>query len=88
MEQNMTTMDLLEQHLLAAFQSMEPPQHLLTLARKCGGGSITQDVQHFIWLHCINKPVSTILVSRTLSFGNNLFVSRTSVPYPASPCGT
>ncbi|KAM7511749.1 hypothetical protein LguiB_010624 [Lonicera macranthoides] len=38
-------------HLLSAFLSMEPPTSLISLARVCGGGSITDTVQSFIWHH-------------------------------------
>ncbi|KAK3031605.1 hypothetical protein RJ639_035611 [Escallonia herrerae] len=41
--------------LVAAFLAMEPPDSLISLARDCGGGSITDGVQSFIWEHCIRK---------------------------------
>lgn len=42
-------------HLVCAFLAMEPPQVLISLARVCGGGSISPYVQKFIWDHCIRK---------------------------------
>ncbi|KAJ8440115.1 hypothetical protein Cgig2_003440 [Carnegiea gigantea] len=51
----MEDLNLLRQHLVAAFLAMEPPDCLISLARKCGGGSITEDVQGFIWSHCIDR---------------------------------
>lgn len=51
----MVELDLPRQHLIAAFLAMEPAHHLVSLARKCGGGLITEDVQGFIWARCINR---------------------------------
>lgn len=51
----MENLNLLRQHLVAAFLAMEPPHCLISLARKCGVGSITEDVQGFIWSHCIDR---------------------------------
>ncbi|CAK9141294.1 unnamed protein product [Ilex paraguariensis] len=42
-------------HLVSAFLAMEPPEVLISLARLCGGGSVTEKVQNFIWVHCISK---------------------------------
>lgn len=42
-------------HLVSAFLAMEPTDSLITLARKCGGGVITERVQIFIWENCISK---------------------------------
>ncbi|KAG5549266.1 hypothetical protein RHGRI_014577 [Rhododendron griersonianum] len=42
-------------HLVSAFLAMEPAHVLISLARDCGGGSITDRVQRFIWDHCISK---------------------------------
>ncbi|XP_050384078.1 branched-chain-amino-acid aminotransferase-like protein 1 [Argentina anserina] len=44
-----------ELHLLSAFLAMEPIDSLIGLARECGGGSVTEGVQRFIWDHCITK---------------------------------
>ncbi|XP_058216450.1 uncharacterized protein LOC131327352 isoform X2 [Rhododendron vialii] len=41
--------------LVSAFLAMEPAHVLISLARDCGGGSITDRVQRFIWDHCISK---------------------------------
>ena len=30
---------------------------LLDLCRVCGGGSVTEGVQRFIWDHCLNRAV-------------------------------
>ncbi|KAL6324218.1 hypothetical protein AAG906_006490 [Vitis piasezkii] len=42
-------------HLLSAFLAMEPTHCLVSLARVCGGGLITEGVQRFIWNNCISK---------------------------------
>ncbi|XP_062145385.1 uncharacterized protein LOC133852634 [Alnus glutinosa] len=42
-------------YLLSAFLAMEPTDSLVTLARVCGGGSVTEGVQRFIWDHCVSK---------------------------------
>ncbi|KAL9235067.1 hypothetical protein vseg_009863 [Gypsophila vaccaria] len=56
-------MEMTKEYLVSAFLSMEPPQHIISLARKCGAAagsiSITQDVQHFIWSHCFNTTTTT-----------------------------
>ncbi|XP_062002497.1 branched-chain-amino-acid aminotransferase-like protein 1 [Rosa rugosa] len=44
-----------ELQLLSAFLAMEPTDSLIGLARECGGGSVTERVQRFIWEHCITK---------------------------------
>ncbi|GMP60604.1 hypothetical protein CsSME_00023393 [Camellia sinensis var. sinensis] len=43
-------------HLVSAFLAMEPTHILISLARDCGGGSVTERVQSFIWNHCISNP--------------------------------
>ncbi|GLT94996.1 hypothetical protein SLE2022_127030 [Rubroshorea leprosula] len=40
-------------HLLSAFLAMEPGDSLLSLARACGGGSLTETVQRFVWDHLL-----------------------------------
>ncbi|XP_038714833.1 putative uncharacterized protein DDB_G0277003 [Tripterygium wilfordii] len=42
-------------HLVCAFLAMEPSHHLISLARVCGGGLVTERVQKLIWDHCVNK---------------------------------
>ncbi|GAB4855513.1 hypothetical protein Ancab_024132 [Ancistrocladus abbreviatus] len=42
-------------HLVLAFHARETPDCLISLARNCGGGSISEDVQRFIWEHCISR---------------------------------
>uniref|UniRef100_A0A2N9ECW3 FAM86 N-terminal domain-containing protein n=1 Tax=Fagus sylvatica TaxID=28930 RepID=A0A2N9ECW3_FAGSY len=42
-------------HLVSAFLAMEPTNSLLALSRVCGGGSVTEGVQRFIWDHCLNR---------------------------------
>nr|XP_016450426.1 PREDICTED: protein-lysine N-methyltransferase EEF2KMT-like isoform X2 [Nicotiana tabacum] len=42
-------------HLVSAFLAREPPDFVISFARDCGGGSITESVQSFIWNQCINK---------------------------------
>uniref|UniRef100_A0A2P2MXI3 Uncharacterized protein MANES_09G163800 n=1 Tax=Rhizophora mucronata TaxID=61149 RepID=A0A2P2MXI3_RHIMU len=46
-------------HLVSGFLAMEPTDSLLSMARECGGGSITDGVQRFVWEHCISKTVKT-----------------------------
>ncbi|GAB2246480.1 hypothetical protein Droror1_Dr00001973 [Drosera rotundifolia] len=45
-------------YLLCAFLAMEPLDSLLALARECGGGSITEEVQRFIWQNCVSEADS------------------------------
>ncbi|XP_042517326.1 protein-lysine N-methyltransferase EEF2KMT isoform X2 [Macadamia integrifolia] len=47
-------------HLVSAFLAMEPTDCLISLARECGGGSITMEVQSFIWEECINRAACNI----------------------------
>ncbi|KAL2942184.1 Protein-lysine N-methyltransferase EEF2KMT [Bienertia sinuspersici] len=49
------SMELQRRYLLSSFLAMEPPNCLISLARKCGSGSISVDVQEFIWGYCINN---------------------------------
>ncbi|KAB1202283.1 hypothetical protein CJ030_MR8G008681 [Morella rubra] len=42
-------------YLVSAFLAMEPTDSLVALARVCGGGSVTEIVQRFIWDHCLDK---------------------------------
>ncbi|CAH9087163.1 unnamed protein product [Cuscuta europaea] len=42
-------------HTISAFLSMEPPDVVISFARDCGKGLITERLQHFIWIHCINR---------------------------------
>ncbi|KAK6911503.1 FAM86, N-terminal, partial [Dillenia turbinata] len=42
-------------HLVSAFLAMEPSDCLLSFSRECGGGSITERVQRFLWDDCIIK---------------------------------
>ncbi|CAI0551106.1 unnamed protein product, partial [Linum tenue] len=44
-------------HLVSAFLAMEPSDSLISIARACGGGIVSENVQRFIWEHCINKAV-------------------------------
>ncbi|KAL7003038.1 hypothetical protein U1Q18_004196 [Sarracenia purpurea var. burkii] len=41
--------------LVSAFLAVERPHLLISLARDCGGGSITERVQSFIWEYCIRR---------------------------------
>ncbi|KAK4273499.1 hypothetical protein QN277_021883 [Acacia crassicarpa] len=41
--------------LVSAFMAMEPSDSLISHARVCGGGLITEQVQEFIWDHCLSK---------------------------------
>ncbi|XP_057963389.1 uncharacterized protein LOC131154565 isoform X2 [Malania oleifera] len=42
-------------HLVSAFLAMEPSESLISLARVCGGGFITEAVQRLVWDRCIRK---------------------------------
>ncbi|KAJ8753363.1 hypothetical protein K2173_019762 [Erythroxylum novogranatense] len=42
-------------YLVSAFLAMEPTHSILSLARVCGGGSVTERVQKFIWGNCFCK---------------------------------
>ncbi|CAH9073607.1 unnamed protein product [Cuscuta epithymum] len=42
-------------HTISAFLAMEPPDVIISFARDCGRGLISERVQHFIWIHCINR---------------------------------
>ncbi|XP_030534771.1 protein-lysine N-methyltransferase EEF2KMT isoform X6 [Rhodamnia argentea] len=44
-------------HLVSAFLAMEPTDCVLSHARSLGGGSVTVDVQRFVWDHCISKAI-------------------------------
>ncbi|XAR49087.1 hypothetical protein NMG60_11032146 [Bertholletia excelsa] len=41
--------------LTSAFLAMEPPHVLISIARSCDRGLISERVQSFIWDHCISK---------------------------------
>ncbi|CAL5194700.1 unnamed protein product [Lathyrus oleraceus] len=43
-------------YLLSAILAMEPSDCLLSHARACGGGSITEQAQQFILDHCLSTP--------------------------------
>ncbi|KAK7258827.1 hypothetical protein RIF29_24415 [Crotalaria pallida] len=45
------------QYLLSSILAMEPSESLISHARTCGGGSITEQVQNFLWDHCFSKHV-------------------------------
>ncbi|GAV64874.1 LOW QUALITY PROTEIN: Methyltransf_16 domain-containing protein, partial [Cephalotus follicularis] len=51
---------------------MEPTDSLISLARVCSGGAVTETVQRFIWDHCINKAVNH--ASRVKNFLKKLIV--------------
>ncbi|KAL5768464.1 hypothetical protein ACOSP7_015010 [Xanthoceras sorbifolium] len=42
-------------HLVSAYLAMESAESLVSLAKACGGGSISRKVQRFIWNHCLNE---------------------------------
>ncbi|KAK7332952.1 hypothetical protein VNO80_29709 [Phaseolus coccineus] len=44
------------QRLLSAILAMETSECVISHARVCGGGSITEQVQQFIWDHCLSTP--------------------------------
>ncbi|MED6222309.1 hypothetical protein PIB30_063101 [Stylosanthes scabra] len=43
-------------NLISAILAMEPSDLVIIHARACGGGSITESVQKFIWDHCLSTP--------------------------------
>ncbi|XP_076912188.1 uncharacterized protein LOC143570414 [Bidens hawaiensis] len=43
------------QHGPTWYLAMKATHSLISISRECGGGAITEDVQHFIWDHCITK---------------------------------
>ncbi|MCL7037918.1 hypothetical protein MKW94_007396 [Papaver nudicaule] len=45
-------------HFISAFLAMEPTHSLISFARECGKGLITNQVQDFIWQYCINKTMN------------------------------
>ncbi|CAL0311238.1 unnamed protein product [Lupinus luteus] len=45
------------QHLISAILAMEPSHCLISHAKDCGRGSITDQVQNFLWDHCFSKHV-------------------------------
>ncbi|XP_015875128.3 branched-chain-amino-acid aminotransferase-like protein 1 [Ziziphus jujuba] len=47
-------------HLVSAFLAMEPTDSLISLARICGEGSVTERVQRFIWSHCISTAAGKL----------------------------
>ncbi|XP_047152493.1 protein-lysine N-methyltransferase EEF2KMT-like isoform X1 [Vigna umbellata] len=56
MEQELDPSLPCSQRLLSAILAMEPSECLISHARECGGGSITEQVQQFIWHHCLSSP--------------------------------
>ncbi|XP_050223544.1 uncharacterized protein LOC126673438 isoform X2 [Mercurialis annua] len=42
-------------HLVSAFLAMEPTNSLISIARTCGGGFVSETVQRFIWDYCITQ---------------------------------
>ncbi|XP_054800795.1 uncharacterized protein LOC129304960 isoform X4 [Prosopis cineraria] len=61
-------------HLVSAFLAMEPSDSLISRARVCGGGLITEQVQEFIWDHCLSKAVgSQSFTYRDPQFHLNVF---------------
>ncbi|KAK4795397.1 hypothetical protein SAY86_013391 [Trapa natans] len=42
-------------YLVSSFLAMEPTDTVLTYARLCGGGSVTESVQRFIWDRCLRE---------------------------------
>ncbi|KAL5566142.1 hypothetical protein UlMin_029306 [Ulmus minor] len=55
-------------HLVSAFLAMEPTDNFIALARICGEGSVTEEVQRFIWSHCISKVDGTFHAPYLKSF--------------------
>ncbi|KAF2307168.1 hypothetical protein GH714_025235 [Hevea brasiliensis] len=44
-------------HLVSAFLAMEPTDSLISIARACGGGLVTERVQRFVWDYCIGEAI-------------------------------
>ncbi|KAF7805143.1 protein-lysine N-methyltransferase EEF2KMT isoform X1 [Senna tora] len=61
MEEEEQRLDHPSLHLLSAVLALEPSESLISYARVCGGGSITEQVQKFIWDHCLSKAASSQL---------------------------
>ncbi|KAL7259465.1 hypothetical protein ACSBR1_005375 [Camellia fascicularis] len=61
-------------HLFSAFLATEPTDILISLARDCGGGSVTERVQSFIWNHCISNPDGKSRMPYLKSFLKKLIV--------------
>ncbi|KAJ4719300.1 Protein-lysine N-methyltransferase [Melia azedarach] len=53
---------------------MEPTDSLASLAKGCGGGSVTERVQRFIWSYCISKAVGKGYVPYLKNFLKKLIV--------------
>ncbi|XP_047152496.1 protein-lysine N-methyltransferase EEF2KMT-like isoform X1 [Vigna umbellata] len=56
MEQDLDPSLPSSRHLLSSILAMEPSHCVISHARACGGGSITGQVQQFIWDHCLSAP--------------------------------
>ncbi|XP_027931460.1 uncharacterized protein LOC114187406 isoform X2 [Vigna unguiculata] len=56
MEQELDPSLPCSQRLLSAILAMESSECLISHARECGGGAITEQVQQFIWNHCLSTP--------------------------------
>jgi hypothetical protein len=52
-------------NVLSAFLAIEPVDSVITLARGCTGGSITENAQRFFWEICVEA------VSKFYSFENS-----------------
>ncbi|XP_052180509.1 branched-chain-amino-acid aminotransferase-like protein 1 [Diospyros lotus] len=61
-------------YLVSAILAMEPSRVLLSLARDCGGGSITEKVQSFIWENCISKADENFHIPYLKSYLKKLIV--------------
>ncbi|KAI8016171.1 Protein-lysine N-methyltransferase EEF2KMT [Camellia lanceoleosa] len=61
-------------YLFLAFLAMEPTHILISLARDCGGGSVTERVQSFVWNHCISNPDGKSRMPYLKSFLKKLIV--------------
>ncbi|KAJ0080012.1 hypothetical protein Patl1_22768 [Pistacia atlantica] len=61
-------------HLVSAFLAMEPADSLISLARACGGGSVTEKVQRFIWSYCISEASGKGYVPYVKNFLKKLIV--------------
>ncbi|GAY63918.1 hypothetical protein CUMW_229450 [Citrus unshiu] len=66
-------------HLISAFLAMEPSDSLVSLARVCGDGSVTERVQRFIWNYCISRAVGKAYAPYLRNFVKKLIVEVESI---------
>nr|POE53974.1 branched-chain-amino-acid aminotransferase-like protein 2 [Quercus suber] len=65
-------------HLVSAFLAMDSTESLISLSRVCGGGSVTEGVQRFIWDHCLSKADDNVVKGRICKCISFLFPAGSS----------